>query len=85
MWSWGATTPGLECLSFLYLYIQVPSTICPWEEGPFDAQVGKMRHHDAQVRKIELAPSVIKLPEGFLEEGNDTTVLHLRDGIVFVQ
>ena len=44
-----------------------------------------MRHHDAQVRKIELAPSVIKLPEGFLEEGNDTTVLHLRDGIVFVQ
>lgn len=85
VWSWDATAPGLECLSFLYLYIQVPSTICPWEKEPFDAQVGKMRHRDAQMRKIDLAPSVIKLPEGCLKEGNDTTVLHMKDGIVFVQ
>lgn len=40
VWSWGATAPGLECPSFLYLYIQVPSTICPWEKELFDAQVG---------------------------------------------
>lgn len=44
-----------------------------------------MRHRDAQMRKIDLAPSVIKLPEGCLKEGNDTTVLHMKDGIVFVQ
>ena len=44
-----------------------------------------MRHNDAQMRKVDLVPSVIKLPEGCLKEGNDTTMLHMRDGIVFVQ
>lgn len=38
-----------------------------------------MRHHDALMQKIDLASS-----KGCLKEGNDTLLLYLRDGMIFV-
>lgn len=77
--------PQLQALSALLSVSVYPSAFnnLPLGKGALDVIGWENECTDAQMRKIDLAPSVIKLPEGCLKEGNDTTVLHMKDDIVF--
>lgn len=78
-------SPGPQQTSFFFSpceYIKEPSIL----KGPFDTHIGKMRHHDDQMRKTDLAViSFYGTSKRLHEKGCNNILAHERKDIVSVQ